>query len=344
MNQPGQNPLPRNPNLGRTYSGIYELLGRRVPLPAGEFEVMGYIPGRSGAQNNVDVSLGLIENNRLSAIVTILATPLNSQLNTGLRADPTCDRDNLLYREFNTNQDFGTQDCWLVDHIWPNNLSAGSGSMAVLVTTGMEPRGIPMPPVLIRSDFYFGDTRGIMRVLYYWNPEVRGISSSSSIGWEDSDWHFNYIKRDLRKVAFVDEVVRWGQQMYPYIRHGFAGDSVAEVNPPPALAGALLTGSEQALGRASGAAACAEEATLRSPRVRNESTTLFRNSTGSPIKLYWLDFDGQRQFRTSLAPDRTATQFTYLGHLFLATDAADRCLQIVPARGIRQTVVFAERP
>jgi len=57
----------------------------------------------------------------------------------------------------------------------------------------------------------------------------------------------------------------------------------------------------------------------------------FVNQTGGSVNVYWLSFDGSRQFWFSLAAGRSQNQGTYIGHAWLVTDAAGVCVGFVVA-------------
>jgi len=75
------------------------------------------------------------------------------------------------------------------------------------------------------------------------------------------------------------------------------------------------------------ALSCADEAQMRSNSGDN-TTLQFINATTEPINVYWLDFDGVRQFVQSLPPNEGFAENTSTGHPYVATTSSNLCLGI----------------
>jgi hypothetical protein len=73
---------------------------------------------------------------------------------------------------------------------------------------------------------------------------------------------------------------------------------------------------------------CENEGRVRSERGDTPATIVFRNRLGTPVGIFWINFNGQRQPILTLAPGQTAEQESYLGHFWLAADASGRCLGV----------------
>lgn len=50
---------------------------------------------------------------------------------------------------------------------------------------------------------------------------------------------------------------------------------------------------------------------------------MFINKTEATVKIYWLDYKGDRKFYQTLAPEEEYIQQSYLSHPWLVTDAND---------------------
>jgi hypothetical protein len=94
------------------------------------------------------------------------------------------------------------------------------------------------------------------------------------------------------------------------------------VPPPPPQGG----------GQAGGDYACGEEGTLASQKSNLEARLIFTNRMPFPVQLYWLDYNGRREPRLTLAPGETGVQPTFFTHPWLAADTSGRCLAIYYAR------------
>lgn len=93
----------------------------------------------------------------------------------------------------------------------------------------------------------------------------------------------------------------------------------------------IYTGTRQIAHRSSmilRAVSAHEEGTIRSIEGREATTIRFKNARSTPIKLYWLDYEGKRKPYETIMPGCSAVQNTYVTHPFLLTDQNERGLVI----------------
>jgi surface antigen len=74
--------------------------------------------------------------------------------------------------------------------------------------------------------------------------------------------------------------------------------------------------------------ACGQERSLRSIEGVTLSAIEFVNNRFESVKIYWLDYQGQRRFWGTLNARRAYVQGAYLTHPWVVTDLLDRCLAI----------------
>lgn len=77
------------------------------------------------------------------------------------------------------------------------------------------------------------------------------------------------------------------------------------------------------------ARSCADEIASRSATTGDASTIEFVNATSAAVQLFWIDGQGQRKAYQTLAPGRSYTQSTFVGHAWLAADASGGCVVLV---------------
>ncbi len=218
-----------------TGAGEVVVGGRRIPLPSGNFEPMGYAFSRYGTTTWSRVALTLIENNRLVAIVLVLSTPFAKPTDAGLRRFSDCDRSDMHYKNFVANDEFGKQECNYVNHIWPTAWRSDDTSDALkMMVVTLDARGVPIPNAMIASTFHYADAKSFLRVVYYFNPEVQGIDSAKTNSWAESDWSKKYLARDVKKVNYLGEMEQWSRAWLPFMRPSFEGGAGA--TPAPRLA------------------------------------------------------------------------------------------------------------
>ena len=133
-----------------------------------------------------------------------------------------------------------------------------------------------------------------------------------------------------------------GQQEVPQPRRLGARTKWSRWRPAP-LIGALLivaiigaTGAWLALapksqsGVTSGKPGlrCADEGQIKSMNSRQPAVVTFANDHGSPVRMYWLDYSGQRKLYFTLKPGKSRTESTFFTHPWMFTDAADKCIAV----------------
>jgi hypothetical protein len=73
---------------------------------------------------------------------------------------------------------------------------------------------------------------------------------------------------------------------------------------------------------------CATERTLRSVENKQTTTVTFSNQSGSSVRLYWLDYGGQRKLYATLSQGQTRVQSTYMTHPWVIADLTDKCIAV----------------
>lgn len=91
-------------------------------------------------------------------------------------------------------------------------------------------------------------------------------------------------------------------------------------------------------GRRTEPAGCADEANARSLESAQSTHVEFRNPTRSPVRVYWLDFQGKRVLYNTLSAGQSYTQQTYVTHPWVVADMAGRCLGLFMPAAARRTV------
>lgn len=85
---------------------------------------------------------------------------------------------------------------------------------------------------------------------------------------------------------------------------------------------------------------CAEERGAKSAASNTPSVIIFNNNTAAPIKIFWLDFQGGREFFGELAAGTNYRQETYVDHLWVVTNAQGGCLGFYKAEAATQEVTI----
>ncbi len=78
----------------------------------------------------------------------------------------------------------------------------------------------------------------------------------------------------------------------------------------------------------SGPTFCEGEQSSRSIVGTNATAVSFTNYRGSPVRIYWLDYNGARKLYATIGPGLSHVQSTYVSHPWVVTDLSDRCIGI----------------
>lgn len=73
-------------------------------------------------------------------------------------------------------------------------------------------------------------------------------------------------------------------------------------------------------------AGCPAPGSVRSLDSNRPAVIQFANSTGRTLKIYWLDFEGQRKFYRELKTGQDYRQPTFLTHPWIAVDSTGKCV------------------
>jgi hypothetical protein len=83
---------------------------------------------------------------------------------------------------------------------------------------------------------------------------------------------------------------------------------------------------------------CAFEVVLKSSPRGAAVELSFRNASAESRRLYWLDANGNRKFIVDVAAGTELLQPTSAGSSWVATDTADKCLHVVTATEVAETI------
>jgi hypothetical protein len=87
---------------------------------------------------------------------------------------------------------------------------------------------------------------------------------------------------------------------------------------------------------------CSNEKALKSPPSSATSEISFQNRAGEKRRIYWIDQDGDRKFYGIVEPGNVFKQPTLVGHAWVVTDDAEKCLYSFVASAEPQSVDVGE--
>jgi len=203
--------------MGKTVTGSVLTQGKSVPLPPGQWIVVAHFPAAGGVES---LFLAQLRRDKLSRAVLVQASTQASE--SGFRRSAQCARTALLYVKTISNEEFGRQDCWTINHnLWTQS-ERDTPPIIRAAIGDLEVRGVKYPPVLLSAFFRLADRQSFLHAVYYFNPETDGIASKPTL-WEESDWNRNYIHQYPDKIAYVEKLRAWAEGWHPAVRDGFQG-------------------------------------------------------------------------------------------------------------------------
>ncbi len=73
---------------------------------------------------------------------------------------------------------------------------------------------------------------------------------------------------------------------------------------------------------------CQAEAAVFSLRGDKPTTVVFENNGSSVIRIFWIDYQGERKWYANLMPGDRHTQPTYASHPWVVTDVRGNCRMV----------------
>jgi hypothetical protein len=199
--------------INKTYQSDVTVGGQVVPLPDGVWVGLAFFRGSPGSGQGDTMVLGQIENKRLVQMVAINAYKHNDNIRAGFPRFPACERTDYLSVDQTSNEAFGNQRCWWINHavnLWKEQPVFRAARSVI------DGLGITASDVFINVAIRRADDTGFVTAFYYFDPSIKGVQSSAS-SWADSEWTKARITADPRRVAYIDELRSWGRGWAPTV-------------------------------------------------------------------------------------------------------------------------------
>lgn len=215
-------PIP----LGSTVTDSFNVGGKRVPLPSGEWTVTGSSVGDTTLQNTFLRSVLVQTNGDTLTKMVFVSTNLDSGFDhfqrKGWVESSRCKRTNMLFVKVYENEAQGNQDCWGINH---RSLRFTKGDKAPYweeTRKYIARNKLKFPTNTVDVFFQVASETDYLLVYYYNNPEISGIPPSKYPGWAHIDWNRDRIHLHPDKEASVEELKAWGAAWHTRVKRGFA--------------------------------------------------------------------------------------------------------------------------
>jgi hypothetical protein len=203
---------------GAKVSGQLTLGKRSFALPPGDWIVVSsadakvsFNNGASGSDTKRQYLVQVDDKNTLKAAM-LLNTTLSS---TGRIAwsDTTCDRKDTVYRDTLDGR-IDLPACLLINHV--TNFWGGSmptNDFDKTIWNWYRENKVALPYNVISANYVKYFAGDFVRSIVWLNPEISGLVDKDKKAWADSPWHINYIKSDIQRTAYVEQIKTWSQAM-----------------------------------------------------------------------------------------------------------------------------------
>jgi hypothetical protein len=228
--------LAAAPAAAQVHSGSIVLNGRAVPLPPGDWQVIGASQSATTAVGDATV-LGLStmllaqeEGARLSALISIAAGARAQNARYDLDAVAGCRFPPQPIAVLARQADPTAQDCahlreWRSTAAPPENPGARWAAYFEWAST----RPGWAPALFHVAWFRIADRTGALDVVYAISPETRGFAPDQR-DWPRNAW--NTANQDAPRRAYLARLTTWARAVQPLVRQGFADGAVGPAGAP----------------------------------------------------------------------------------------------------------------
>lgn len=216
--------------MGHVYSGSVQVDGYRVPLPSGNWVSLANTSIKLSTANGFGFFLGKIEHKRLTALVKGYVLRSKDKPGAGFDVTKGC-TDADPSRNFVSIEEMvshGNQACWRIHSYytpawqkWADR-TENIEQIERAAAGDMQAKGVTYAQDFVDVRFSRFTTWGGMEVHYMFSPAEEGISSNTVLSYADMDWRANNIVRYPEKVAYVNNLEKWGTSFWPKFKAGFA--------------------------------------------------------------------------------------------------------------------------
>lgn len=212
--------LEKSNPIGKLYVGSIDLGDMNLPLPDGEWKIVGR--GYSNKNNFFEVYLEKDIGNKPLSIILIRRETLSIKP-YGYYADEYLTRDDIHHVVSNKNIAGGAQDGWIINHI-----RFGFGSHDPKADKELyrhiRDNKLVIPGNFILTYHHFTGALRISKFLDYYiyvNPEAEGFDPPNNANWSSSDWNPAKINNDSKKVEYIERLKKEGAVFHKELKAAF---------------------------------------------------------------------------------------------------------------------------
>ena len=221
-------PIQTNP-LGKTYQDILVLRNMTLPLPEGEWNVVGrgYVRDRDFIQLCLEQDKG----NKPHKIIVIKTTSIDYAISrdrayTGWNPSKLLKRQNLHHVVSHNNSNTYGIDGWYVGHYRPSFGKMKDKPDAIKEAyQHILDNKLLLPGNFIKIGHILktsrNKTNNMLTYDIFINPEAEGFPPPQNAEWGSSDWHVARIQEDSAKVAYIEKIIEKSKPFHSKLQKAF---------------------------------------------------------------------------------------------------------------------------
>lgn len=218
---------------GQTYSGNIDIGGVQVPLPPGQWIVLGFGRESGGVLKDdrmlsdsgtmMNVALGPAVTEKFAGVV-LLEYNERAGRGTGwnVTSAKTCSREDIHHAQVLVDKQL-SKVCQYVNHITWAGAASNTAAWFKQSVASLSALERPHPKVMIESGIVVSDRMNFLSLRYRFNPEAYGYPEARTTNWSSSEWAQANVQTDVKRRAFVKSIIDWTEKSRPMIEAGLAG-------------------------------------------------------------------------------------------------------------------------
>lgn len=225
------------PLSGVQVADTFSIGDKRIPLPPGEWTVIGTGVEKDGDRGfHTSSMLALIQKDQVLAaaeISTNIPIPKatadgkpKSGTGEGWPTHQGCIRDDMHFLKVHANVRLGEQDCWWVNHWRMHRSGLAASEHWKKAQKYLAENKIKAPLDMIGVTYRLANKDHYLTVNYFVSQRPSDFDGQNDVhwsvdSWETSVWHPDRVKKEPKRIKYINDVIAWGETWHPKIKELF---------------------------------------------------------------------------------------------------------------------------
>jgi uncharacterized membrane protein len=215
------NPAIAEEMAGKIYTSSFEIAGKQIPLPEGQWRVIAERNEPAG----IDLASGddlrqvvLVQLQGRAASALVVATANIGPSTAGWGTSRDCTRQDILMANLRY-QSAVDVSCSFINHV----VNAPAEQPSVIdaeLTRRSKAEGWSIPATWLMAGFRIADRRDMIDVRYHFNPEL-AVPPRAAAPWPDNPWSRPAVSVSRNRAAVVAGLANWVTASQETLEEGF---------------------------------------------------------------------------------------------------------------------------